>query len=198
MVDSSGDFAELIARAQHADQEALAEICRQYESKVRVVARVLLGPALRPHLDSVDLVQSVHRTLMLGLQDQKFDISSPEKLVALALTIVRRKVARHWRHAQRQQRLSTGASGIHPLPSLLNNLRAAGIDPATEAQLREQVQQLCQNLNETERKILQMRADGYSTAEVADAVGISGVALRVRITRLRERLRSSQVVGDWL
>ena len=198
MAESSGDFADLMVRAQQSDPDALAEICRQYESKVRVVARVLLGPALRPHLDSVDLVQSVHRTLMVGLHDQKFDISSPEQLVALALTIVRRKVARHWRRVQRQQRLSTGASGIQPLPYLLNDLRSAETDPAMEAQLRDQVHQLCENLNDTERKIMQMRADGYTTAEIAEALAISHIALRVRITRLRERLRSHRIASEWL
>ena len=60
----------------------LAALVQSYESKVRLVARVLLGPALRPYLDSVDLVQSVHRSLMLGLRQDKFDISSPEKLMA--------------------------------------------------------------------------------------------------------------------
>ena len=198
MPDSSGDFAELIARARNSDKVAMAEVCRQYESKVRVVARVLLGPALRPHLDSVDLVQSVHRTLMVGLHDQKFDISSPEKLVALALTIVRRKVARHWRREQRQQRLSTGAAGVQPLPSLLDSLRSEEPDPAIEAQLRDQVYQLCKDLSDTERMILQMRADGYTTAEIAEALAISHIALRVRMTRLRERLRSNKVVSEWL
>jgi RNA polymerase sigma-70 factor (ECF subfamily) len=165
---------------------------------LRIVARVLLGPALRPHLDSVDLVQSVHRTLLIGLRDNKYDVSSPEKLLALALTIVRRKVARQWRHVKRQQRLSTGPSSSEPLPLLLNNLRSSETDPAREALLREQVEQLCRTLNDTERKIMQMRADGYTTAEVANELGLGNVALRVRITRLRERLRSHQVTGDWL
>ena len=64
----------------------------------RIVAHFLLSRDLRPYLDSLDLVQSVHKSLLLGLRSDKFDISNPEKLVALALTMVRRKAARHWRH----------------------------------------------------------------------------------------------------
>jgi DNA-binding CsgD family transcriptional regulator len=53
-------------------------------------------------------------------------------------------------------------------------------------------------MNAVERQILQMRADGYSTAEIAAELQIHHTTLRVRMTRLRERLRSHGVVGDWL
>src|SRR5688572_13426990 len=82
-------FPELLARARAGDAEALTELVRTYESEVRVYARVLLGPALRPHLDSLDVVQSVHRSLMFGLRQGKFDLSTPQNLIAFALTMVR-------------------------------------------------------------------------------------------------------------
>lgn len=198
MAEADTDFAGLMERARGQDPDAIEALCQKYEAKVRVVARVLLGPALRPHLDSVDLVQSVHRTLMLGIRDDKFDISSPEKLVALAMTIVRRKVARHWRKLKRQQRISSGAAGIDTLPNLLTNLSSAETDPAAAAQFQDQVEQLCQQLSDTERQILQARADGYSTAEIADQLNLNHTTLRVRMTRLRERLRTEGVMNDWL
>ena len=90
--DPLADFATLLKRAAAQDAAAQAQLCQHYEPKVRIVARVLLGPALRSHFDSMDLVQSVHRSLLVGLRHEKFDISTPEKLIALASTIVRRKV----------------------------------------------------------------------------------------------------------
>src|SRR6516165_6904338 len=105
MSQATADFTGLLARARDGDPEALAELVRQYEPEVRIVARVLLGPALRPYLDSLDLVQSVHRSLLLGLRHGKVDVSSPERLVALATTMVRRKIARQWRRLQRQKRV---------------------------------------------------------------------------------------------
>jgi RNA polymerase sigma-70 factor (ECF subfamily) len=198
MAETKADFAELLERARRNDHDATTALCLQYEPKLRVVARVLLGPALRPHLDSVDLVQSVHRAVIVGLNDDKFDLSTPEQLIALALGIVRRKVARHWRKARRQQRLSTGATGIDPLPLLLQNLGSDETDPAVAIQSRDQIEVLCQQLSETEREMLQMRADGYSTAEIAERLQLNNTTLRVRMTRLRERLRSNNVTTDWL
>src|SRR6188508_2597024 len=65
---AAATFDEILARARTGDEDALTELARQYEPEVRAVARVRLGPALRPYLDTMDLVQSVHRSLMVGLR----------------------------------------------------------------------------------------------------------------------------------
>src|SRR5262245_57385672 len=111
MPDTAGEFEDLLVRARGGDREALAQLATKYEPKVRLVARVLLGPALRTHLDSLDLVQSVHKSLLIGLRQNRFDLATPENLMALALTLVRRKVARQWRRIRRQQRPPTGEGG---------------------------------------------------------------------------------------
>jgi RNA polymerase sigma-70 factor (ECF subfamily) len=119
---------------------------------------VQLGPALRPYLDSMDLVQSVHRSLLLGLRENKFDIATPQQLLALALTMVRRKVARHWRRMQRQQRLSGVSTAKTEAPTLLTELSTPGNDPAETASFRDAVQQLWQHLDTTERRLCGCKA----------------------------------------
>jgi RNA polymerase sigma factor (sigma-70 family) len=198
MPEPAESFADLLARARGGDQTALAELVQQYEPKIRLVARLRLGPALRPHFDSMDLVQSVHRSLMLGLRQDKFAISGPEQLLALALTVVRRKVARPWRHLQRQQRLSLGPNNGGNLANLLASLTSPDDDPAQAALYNDQLRQLCGNLEVSERRILQLRLQGYSTAEIAQDLGLHAIALRVRLTRLRQRLQASNVLTDWL
>lgn len=197
MSEPQPDFSTLLAKARQGDQEALAYLSRQYEPKLRIVARVLLGPALRPYLDSTDLVQSVHRSLMLGIKRQQFDIAGPENLVALALTLVRRKVARKWRRMQRQQRLDCGRADTGDFAHLLTSLSGAD-NPARTAELREQVDHVCSNLDETERKIFELRSQGYSTAEIACQLGLNGGTLRVRMTRLRQRLRTAGLMDEWM
>jgi RNA polymerase sigma-70 factor (ECF subfamily) len=198
MTSAAPTFAVLLSRARQRDPEAVGALCQQYEGRLRVVARVLLGPALRPVLDSMDLVQSVHRSLLIGIREEKFDISTPENLVALALTLLRRKVARQWRRVQRQQRLKSGGSSIDLLPKILADLTTPEAGPAEVAQYHDQVEQLCRQLDPTERYILALRLDGYTTAEIAEQVGLNHITLRVRLTRLRERLRTSGVLHDWL
>jgi RNA polymerase sigma factor (sigma-70 family) len=198
MPDPAEDFAALLARARRGDQVALTVLVQQYEPKLRIVARVLLGPALRPYLDSMDLVQSVHRSLLLGLRQEKFDITSPDHLLALALTMVRRKASRHWRRAQRQQRPGPGDSSGGDLAPVLTSLSSPHDDPARAAEFNDQVKHLCDGLEAWQRRMLELRLQGYSTAEIAQDLGIPPVALRVRMTRLRQRLQAGGVLTDWL
>ena len=156
MSEAPDDFAKLLARGRDGDREALTKLAERYESKVRLVARARLGPALRQHLDSMDLVQSVHRTLITGLREGKFNISTPEKLVALALVMVRRKVAHHWRRIQREQRTPPLPQGPAQLATLLDSLVSHAQDPASALQFTEAVQCLCDTLNATEQRVLEI------------------------------------------
>jgi RNA polymerase sigma factor (sigma-70 family) len=198
MAEPADDFAVLVARVRLGDTDALAELARRYEPEVRLTARVLLGRALRCHLDSVDLVQSVHQTLMLGLRQNKFQFDSPQQLVGLALTMVRRKVARHWRRLQRQQRLDTQATQTHGAADALTALNSPEPDPAQAAQYRDTVEYLCRQLDERDRRVIELRLQGYSTAEAARQLGLDADVLRVRLSRLRRRLRESGAWSEWL
>lgn len=195
---TDSQFTRLLSRAAEGDPSALEQLALQYEPKVRMVARVLLGPALRPYLESVDLAQSVHKSIMIGLRNTRYAITSPDQLIALALTIVRRKASRHWRHLRKQDRLSWGRNPDDgPTDHVLGTLQSHEADPAQLVQVNDDIRHLFQDLDETERRILERLAEGFSQAEVADLIGISRVALRVRLTRLRQRLRAQGHAADW-
>src|SRR4051794_30102703 len=119
MAEPTGDFLELLQRARQGDEVALASLVALYETEVRIVARALLGPSLRPLIDSDDLIQSIHRTLILGLKQQRFAFESPEQLRGLAVTMLRRKIARQWRRRKRQQDLGKAAADLTELTQVL-------------------------------------------------------------------------------
>jgi RNA polymerase sigma factor (sigma-70 family) len=196
MDDPSEPFDALVARARAGDAAALAELARRYEPDVRAVARLRLGPALRPYLDSVDLVQSVHRSLMRGLRDEKFDLAGPEQLVALALTMVRRKAARAWRKLRRQARPGEGPGDS--LPDLLVNLASPEPDPARAAALRDTAERAVAGLEPLDRELIERSLLGYRTADIARDLGENADVLRVRLSRLRQRLRSAGLDDGWV
>jgi RNA polymerase sigma factor (sigma-70 family) len=184
------EFAELLSRARHGDTSAAAELARQYESEVRIMARVLLGKALRRYLDSMDVVQSVHRSLLVGLRHKKYKIERPEHLLALALTMVRRKIARQWRRHRRQQQLPTGSADSTSLASTLAALVNPADDPARAAQVNDDLHRLCAQLDDQQRQIIHLRLLGWSTVEVARQLGLDADVLRANLSRLRQRLRA--------
>ena len=146
----------------------------------------------------MDLVQSVHRSLLLGLRQDKFAVDAPENLMALALTLVRRKAARQWRRVQRQKRMDGGSKTEGTLAGFLISLGSAEPDPAQAVQWTEQVHNLCSGLNDQERRMLEMRMQGNTPAEMSRELGLSAVAYRVRLTRLRQHLRDAGVLDEFL
>ena len=197
MAEPAGEFAALLARTRQGDEEALAELVQRYEGIIRRAARGLLGSALRPHLDSMDLVQSVHRSLLIGLRSQKFDISTPDKLIALALTLVRRKVARHWRKLKREQSSPLAASG--ETNQVLTSPSCPQPGPASVVEFDDAVQHVLSHLeDDRDRRLVELRLQGCSTAEVARAMGLDSRFLRVRLGRLRSRLREHGLLTEWL
>ena len=198
MAEPTDDFAALVARARQGDDDALICLVRQYEAEVRLVARVQLGPALRPYLDSFDLVQSVHKSLLRGLRQGKFDLETPQNLVALALTMVRNKAVRHWRHLRRQQRPGGNTPDSPPLPEVLASLTCTRSDPAGAAAYHDAVARLWDHVSAAERLVLELRLEGWTTAEIARHLGEDPDVLRVRLNRLRQRLWDAGVLSDWI
>jgi RNA polymerase sigma-70 factor (ECF subfamily) len=190
-------FDDLLSRARNGDEAAMEQIARTYESDIRIAARVHLGPALRPYLDSIDLVQSVHRSLLVGLRNEKFELSNLGSLIALAVKMVRRKVAHQWRRHRRQMRLTGTDSADHPA-DVLASLSRRHTNPAAAVEVREALNRLWQELDADDRRLLELRMQGYTTAETAGEMGVSPEALRVRLHRLRKRLKDEQVLTEWL
>jgi RNA polymerase sigma-70 factor (ECF subfamily) len=191
------DFDTLVTRARDGDSNAMTELVRRYEPEVRTVARLRLGPALRPHLDTMDLVQSVHRSLLIGLRDKRFAFNGPQDLIALAVTMVRRKAARHWQRLQRQVRPDGGDSNAN-LPAMLMELAAPDPEPGRTVAIKDTVEQLCRSLDALEVQLIEMGMQGYKTAEIARRLNLNADVLRVKLSRLRIRLRSNGIAADWL
>lgn len=184
-MSEASEFQALMERANNGDTDAISDLIRRYEPEIRIVARARLGKQLRPYLDSIDVAQSVHRSLLAGLRRDQFDIASPEKLVGLAVVMVRRKIARHWRKLKRQQRDShTGQdSDTRQKEPTVPDLAADATDAA------DQMDHLMAGVSDTDRQLVELRLEGHSTAEAARKLGLDPDVVRVRLSRLRAKLR---------
>lgn len=189
-------YEDLLNRVQGGDEHAVARLIATCEPEIRRVARAHLGRLLRPHLDSVDVAQSVQIALLIGLREGRLDVSSPEKLVGLAAAMVRHKVADHWRRVRRRDGLLQRGLETRDLGALLASRE--GGDPAVARERDEQVESVLAELDPEERRVLELRLLGHSTAETARALGLNADVLRVRLSRLRKRLRDGRLLADWV
>lgn len=175
------DLAALLARVEAGDEAALTRLLERYEPRLRTAARVLLGPQLRPHLDTIDLVQSVHRVLLPGLRAGTYEFAEPEQLVALALTVLRRKVATRWRQLKPEQAAAALAEAAEPASPNAD-------DPARAAAVRDSLEHLLSRLSEPDRQLLELRLDGLGPADMAARLGCDAHVLRARLSKLRQKL----------
>lgn len=194
----SSDTDDFWRRLRDADEEALAALVREYETEIRRAASVRLGPLLRPHLDSVDLVQSVYITLLKGLRGDKFRIAGPQELIALSAEIIRRKVSQVWKRMKRRTQLNARLDGSQEDADHRIVGRDAPLDPTVDAELRDGIERIMSEVDVADRRLLELRLQGLSTAEAARTLGADADVLRVRLSRLRKRLTDRGVLADWL
>jgi RNA polymerase sigma factor (sigma-70 family) len=185
-------------RMRDADETALAAIVKEYEVEIRRAATMRLGPLLRPHLDSVDLVQSVYITLLKGLRGEKFHIAGPQELVALSAEIIRRKVAQVWKRLKRRTELNNNLTGSREDEEHVIVNRDGEPDPMADAEMRDAIDRIMQECDPADKKLLQLRLEGHSTAEAARALDADPDVLRVRLSRLRKRLTERGLLAEWL
>jgi len=195
MSETANEFTDLLNKVRNGDQTAMGELLERYSETVRRTARALLGSALQPHLESMDLVQSIHRALLVGLRDQKFAISTPDQFIALAGTLLRRKVARHWRKLKNEPGVGTPQGGER---SIFSEPTDPETGPAEITLQNEQVRRILATLDDVDRRLLELRLQGHSTADAAKLLGVDAGLLRVRLGRLRRRLRDEGVFDEWV
>jgi RNA polymerase sigma-70 factor (ECF subfamily) len=186
MSKNSETFADVLARARQGDNEAMTQLIRQYEPQIRRAARTRLGPALRPRVDSIDLVQSVHRSLMGHLRRNKFAITKPEDLTALAVTFVTRKVSHLWRTIQLEER-------VLRLVNLLRPRISAEEDPAASVERLDCVRHLLEEVDDSDRRLLELHLENHSTKEIAARLNLKENGVRARRSRLFRRLRENGI-----
>jgi RNA polymerase sigma factor (sigma-70 family) len=172
-------FEELLRRVRSGDEKAAAELVRRYEPLVRCEARLrLTDPRLRRLCDSQDICQSVLGSLFVRIVAGQYDLERPEQLVGLLLTMVRYKVAsqarRQRRRAADQQRDESADVGA---------LEGAAADPSQGIAGRELLVQVQQRLSAEERRLVALRGQNRTWAEIATELGGTAEGRRKQLER---------------
>lgn len=185
------EFESLIARIRDGDEAASAELVLRYERPVMRAVRARMGNRLRRVLDSMDVMQSVSRSLLVGLRSEKFQFSQPAQLIALAVLLVQRKVARHWRSVKGTLpvALTDGENETHFLEVESNEPEQSSVVEAEEL-----LQRFLSCLDELDKQLVHLKLDGHSSVEVATVLKLDPAFVRMRWSRLRDKLRASGLV----
>ena len=167
----------LVARAQEGDRAAFAALVREHQDEVYTLARRLVGD---PHL-AADVAQETLIRAWRALPKFRGDAK-------LSTWLHRITVNTAWTHKQRARR-HQGAS-IEDHLELAAPIDSAHPEFAGEVlELRGRLRLALDRLPEGQREVVVMKdVYGWSHAEIAEAMGISVTAAKVRLHRARARL----------
>jgi DNA-directed RNA polymerase specialized sigma24 family protein len=139
-------------------------------------------------MDSMDVMQSVHRSLLTGVKNERFQLQTPQQLIGLAVVMVQRKVARNCRKLKRFPAAGNpSADSDSSLP-----LEAIASDeplPAGIATANDLLDRFLSQLNEFDRELIRLKLAGHSSVESAAILNREAAFIRMRWSRLRQALR---------
>ena len=182
------EFLALLARVRQSDESAASELVRRYERAVLRSVRSRLGRNMRGALDSADVLQSVHRSLLVGLKNERYQVASPQQLIGLAVVMVQRKVARQWRKLKRLPTTTfDDISGGQDSP--IDQIASDDPTPSQVASAAELLERFLSQLDELDQQLVRFKLNGLSSVEAAAILDREPAFVRVRWTRLRQKLR---------
>jgi RNA polymerase sigma-70 factor (ECF subfamily) len=179
-------FEAFLSRLREGDQDAAAELVREFEPIIRrsVHSRLARSP-LAPVLDSADVCQSVLASFFTKVVSGQFDLGSSEDLLKLLVSMARYRLASHARRhgAQRRDR------GRHQAGEFdASELAGADRTPSECVASAELLGEVQRRLSEDERRLMELRGEGRDWGEIAAELGDTPVTLRKRFSRALGRV----------
>lgn len=179
---SEAPIEALIAKMQAGDRLASAHFVTRFGPLIRRRYRHKLGRKSSRLFDSQDLLSTVARRLDVFVLKGQFKAGTEPQLWALLGVIAEHAVADKLRSLAKLERAEHDAS---------HEARGGGSDPST-LYLSECVGDVIKNLvDEADRQLLMLWMLGVNHRVIAEQLGLTEGAVRVRWHRLRATLRDA-------
>jgi RNA polymerase sigma factor (sigma-70 family) len=186
------DSTELLRRWQAGDQSAATLLFRRYFARLHALVVTQLPERMAARLDADDVVQAVFGVFFSAAREGRYVLERTgdlwRLLAAIAIGQVRHEHKRHSadKRSFRREQL--------PLP-----LRDAVAEedlwladeptPEEAVLLADEVQQLLKPLNPAQRRIVELRLQGFLIEEIAVAVGCSERTVRRGMEQVKDHLQ---------
>ena len=185
---------DLLVRWQAGDQEAAAAMFHRYAQRLIALARSRLSTKLAGRLDPEDVVQSAYRSFFAGARQGQYDLERGgdlwRLLVGITLHKLHDQVKRHSAD-KRAVAAETSFGSEDSLQGIAGELFARGPSPAEALALVDELEQLMGRLDRVQRRMLELRLQGYSLDEIATETQCCPRTVRRMLARVRHELHES-------
>lgn len=147
------------------DDQVVGEFVAAFGPALERIAADKMSPALQRRVGADDVFQSVCRTFFRRAQGGQFTLPDRESLWRLLCAITLNKVRLYARFQGAQKRGSLRDAGNAEAAAATPS---AEISPVEAAEFADEMTHLIESLGETEGKLLKLKIEGYSHAEIAE------------------------------
>jgi RNA polymerase sigma-70 factor (ECF subfamily) len=190
MSDSPSESLHLDA-LRAGDEEAARQLFDRYAEQLVLLARKRISQRLASRIDAEDIVQSVFRTFFHRARQGQFHLEEPDDVCKLLARITAHKTFRQIAFHRRAKRNASQETGQgDDAQDLLMKLMMADPSPEEAAAFLDQLQHFLAKLRDDERRILELRMEGYNNVEIAERLGINDRQIRRVMEGVRKRAES--------
>jgi RNA polymerase sigma factor (sigma-70 family) len=184
------ELTEFLRRIQAGDEGAARELLSRFEAEVRLVVRRQLPRLLRSRFDSLDFLQSVWGSFFRRMRTAPTEFEDSRHLVAFLARAAKNKVIDEYRRAaSRKQDMHREeplwGDGLRP-----RDVPDPTDSPSEVAQAHEVLGRLRELMPADRRSILEMKAEGLSSKDIGERLGISERTVQRVLEDLRRRMET--------
>src|SRR5215831_19156169 len=164
----------LVARWRQGDQRAADELFRRYTNRLVLLARSRLPGKLAQRTAAEDVVQSVYRVFFSRAREGRYDLERGGDLWRLLVTITLHKLHHQVDRSTTAKRDLGREQNFGSEDSLLGlqaHLQSHEPSPVEAIALADQLEQTMRRLEPFQRRILELRLQGFNVEEVAADAG---------------------------
>ncbi|MCA9109010.1 MAG: sigma-70 family RNA polymerase sigma factor [Planctomycetaceae bacterium] len=190
---------ELVERWRQGDQQAANELYQRYVERLSGIVTAQLADRLRSRTDPDDVLQSACRSFFRRVQDGQFEFDADDDvwklLVTISLNKLRSQVRKH-SAAKRDagQELSRSSNEI---PDEFHMEKLSETPSPVEAFIfTEMIERVSAKLGADHAVLLQLRMEGHSQQEIADALQTSDRSIRRMLDNIKAALNAELIEAD--
>lgn len=181
--DSAATDRTLLRRFRTGQDDAATELYLRYAKKLETLARSEMANRLTARFDPEDVVQSVFRTFFRRASEPMFDGPSGDQIWQLLLVIATNKVRKLGRfHRQQKRDVGRTVTATEDMPP------PETVDHVPLLVLQMVIDESMADLPEYQRTMIEMRINGHTADEIAEATGRCSRTVERVVKRFREQI----------
>jgi len=193
---------QLVERYRQGDEDAAKALFARYVGRLTSLAHSRLSAKLARRIDAEDVVQSVYRSFFVRAREGQYELHHSGDLWRLLAVITMNKLRRKVEHhtaAKRQVNQEQSDAGEEGLP-LYHEALTREPSPVETLAVLEEIDLLTRGLTDVQKRMVELRLQGYLIEEIAEAVARSERTVRRVLEKvkccLEQRLEESSLASS--